>query len=80
MERLEHRGSAPLDALREVAAARVALDATETALVARARLAGVTWTEIGGALGMTRQGARKRHADARRVADAEPFIPVKMKP
>jgi hypothetical protein len=80
LERFENQGSAYLDELREIVAARVALGAAETELVARARLAGVTWTEIGGALGMTRQGARKRHTDARRLERAEPFVPVKMEP
>jgi hypothetical protein len=47
--------------LREIAAARVALEALESALVVRARLGGATWTELGSLLALTKQGARARH-------------------
>lgn len=48
-------------ALRELAPARSALDSLERSLVVRARLEGETWSELGAALGMTKQGVRKRH-------------------
>lgn len=47
--------------LREIAAARLALDAREAALVVRARSCGATWAELGRSLGVSKQGARKRH-------------------
>ena len=47
--------------LREIVAARAALDSLETALVVRARLTGAGWRELGALLGLTKQGARARH-------------------
>lgn len=47
--------------LRELAAARAALDSRETQLVVRARSSGCTWAEVGEALGLTAAGARRRH-------------------
>jgi len=47
--------------LREVVAAREALDSLEAALVARARSRGSTWLELAGVLGLSKQGVRKRH-------------------
>jgi hypothetical protein len=47
--------------LNELMATRAALDALERALVARARLNGATWTELGPLLALTKQGARARH-------------------
>jgi len=46
-------------------AARHDADAAITTAVARARDAGVTWVEIGAALGITHQGAIKRYGGAR---------------
>ena len=47
--------------LRSIAAARAALDVREADLVARARSTGATWVELGQSLGLSKQGARKRH-------------------
>lgn len=47
--------------LREVVAARKALDALESQLVARARARGYKWPALAEDLGLTPQGARKRH-------------------
>jgi hypothetical protein len=49
-------------ALAEIAALRGSLDRLETALVVRAREDGCWWGEIGAALGLTKQGAHRRHA------------------
>jgi hypothetical protein len=43
---------------------RPALRRLEEELVVRARLDGLTWEEIAGALGMSRQGAMRRHRQA----------------
>lgn len=48
-------------ALREIVAARAALDSLEATLVLRARSRGATWPELGVALGLSKQGVRKRH-------------------
>ena len=47
--------------LEAIAAARGALDSLERTLVARAREHGATWSELGGPLGLSKQGARRRH-------------------
>ncbi len=47
--------------LRELIEARAALAASEAALVVRARSHGATWAELGDALGLSKQAARKRH-------------------
>jgi hypothetical protein len=49
-------------ALGAIADLRRTLDRLEAALVARAREDGCWWSEIGAALGLTRQGAHRRHA------------------
>jgi hypothetical protein len=49
----------PLRGLREVAAVRVLLDRIESQFVAEARFCGQTWPEIGDALGVSRQVARR---------------------
>lgn len=49
--------------LREIVAARNALDALESQLVADARARGYKWPELAEDLGLTPQGARKRHLD-----------------
>lgn len=54
------------DELLAIAAARVALDARESELVVAARARGCTWAEIGEILGLTANGARKRHIEAER--------------
>jgi hypothetical protein len=48
-------------ALREIVAARVALDGLEATLVARARSNGATWADLAGPLNLSKQGVRKRH-------------------
>lgn len=50
-----------IDALRDLVAARVALDAREAELVVRARAHGATWADLGRSLGLSKQAARKRH-------------------
>lgn len=47
--------------LRRIAAARAELDVQEAETVARARLTGATWVDVGQSLGLSKQGARKRH-------------------
>jgi hypothetical protein len=51
----------PLLQLRELVDVRRAARVTERELVQVARSAGVSWSEIGGALGMSAQGAIKRN-------------------
>lgn len=48
-------------ALREIVAARAALDSLEATLVVRARTRGATWSELAAPYGLSKQGARKRH-------------------
>jgi hypothetical protein len=48
-------------ALRELVAARAALDSLETSLVVCARSRGASWSELATTLGLSKQGARKRH-------------------
>ena len=52
--------SQPLDALRECCRAETALEKAIWQTVHSAREAGHSWTEIGGALGITRQTAWQR--------------------
>jgi hypothetical protein len=47
--------------LRELVAARAALDSLEAALVIEARRRGFRWHEVGADLGLTAHGVRKRH-------------------
>ena len=47
--------------LEAIVAARGALDSLERMLVARAREHGATWSELGEPLGLSKQGARRRH-------------------
>ena len=47
--------------LRELVAARAALDSLEAALVIEARRRGYRWHELGADLGLSAHGARKRH-------------------
>ncbi|HUP33177.1 MAG TPA: hypothetical protein VM184_09115 [Gaiellaceae bacterium] len=67
----------PLDvALREIVAARAALDSLEATLVVRARSYGRSWSELAAPLGVTKQAARSRHVArdpvaARRRAERE---------
>jgi hypothetical protein len=50
--------------LREIVAARAALDALETELVVGARRRGCKWRQLGDDLGISAHGARKRHLAA----------------
>lgn len=54
----------PLDALQDLTDLRAAFDRLERLLVAEARRGKWTWEEIGGALGVSRQAAHRRHARA----------------
>jgi hypothetical protein len=54
------RDAAPLDALCESTGLARAVDKLQRHLVAQARDAGRTWTEIGDALGVSRQAAWER--------------------
>lgn len=47
--------------LREVVAARAALDSLEAQLVVHARLGGCTWAELAQDLELTAGGVRRRH-------------------
>ena len=48
--------------LRRLVADRAELERREAALVRRARIEGLVWAEIAGALGVTRQAVHKKHA------------------
>ena len=52
----------PAEALAAVVSLRRLADQLERAAVAKAVEQGWTWAQIAEALGMTRQGAHKRHA------------------
>jgi hypothetical protein len=52
--------SEPLDGLREVCGAAVALDKLTRESVQKARAAGHSWTQIGQALGVSKQAAWER--------------------
>lgn len=66
--------AAQLEALCEL---RRELDAIESELAAEAIRAGMSWREIGAAIGVSKQAAHRRHRDsaARLVKDAEPSEP-----
>ncbi|MCL4368066.1 MAG: hypothetical protein M1337_02670 [Actinobacteria bacterium] len=53
----------PLKSLRTIQEARAALDRLEHAAVVSARRSKRSWEQIGSALGMSKQAARKRHLD-----------------
>ena len=48
-------------ALREIVAVREVLETLESTLIVRARKNGATWSQLAGPLGLSKQGARKRH-------------------
>jgi hypothetical protein len=54
-------GTDPAEGLRAVKVLRRIAERLEADNVARARLNGWTWEEIGDALGVTRQAAHKKH-------------------
>ena len=61
----------PLDALRALASGQVELDRLRRAYVAEARRVGISWAQIGEALGMTRQSAWEYFTrDARAAIEA----------
>ncbi|MCP9961669.1 hypothetical protein LUX05_10370 [Streptomyces somaliensis] len=55
----------PIEALREAAALRRRLEGQEEILVYRARAAGVTWTQIAEALGVSKQAVHKKYGGRR---------------
>ncbi|MCL3817672.1 hypothetical protein [Aeromicrobium wangtongii] len=55
----------PLQALREATALRRRLDGYEEVLVHRARVSGTTWTQIAGALGVSKQAVHKKYGGRR---------------
>jgi hypothetical protein len=61
LERLGVALDQPLDPLRTVVETRRTLNQLESLLVERARANGSSWTEIGDALGVSRQAAQARH-------------------
>jgi hypothetical protein len=82
--------SDPLNALRELAEGEAELDRLRRVAVRRARAAGVTWDQIGEALGMTRQsaweyfsrdvrGALARNADANTDLDEAEALELAVK-
>jgi hypothetical protein len=48
-------------ALRDIVLARAALDSLERTLVVHARSYGSTWSDVAAPLGLSKQGARRRH-------------------
>ena len=56
----------PIDALRECCRAETALEKAMWQTVGRARAAGRSWTEIGDALGVTKQTAWERFSEGMR--------------
>jgi len=52
----------PAEALRAVAEQRRQLQRDEEALVHRARVAGLSWTDIAAALGVSKQAVHKKYA------------------
>lgn len=61
----------PLEGLRAAAALRHRLEGQEEILVHRARVAGVTWTQIAGALGVSKQAVHKKYGGRRLFGRAE---------
>ncbi len=61
----------PLEGLRVAAALRHRLEGQEEILVHRARVAGVTWTQIAGALGVSKQAVHKKYGGRRLFGRAE---------
>jgi hypothetical protein len=55
----------PLEGLRHAHALRRRLEAQEEVLVHRARVAGATWTQIAGALGVSKQAVHKKYGGRR---------------
>lgn len=61
----DHDSHAALpNALRDLAGASTLIDELKTQLVVELKSSWVSWTDIGGCLGVTRQAARQRYAAA----------------
>jgi hypothetical protein len=58
------------EAIRAAAAQARDAEAAKQVAVTAARVAGVTWTDVGDALGVTRQAARERYTAVEQVAKA----------
>lgn len=61
MLRLAADDDDPLGALRATATVNAEMSRQEAALVRRARVAGATWLEIAGALGVSKQAVHKKY-------------------
>lgn len=57
----------PLAALTATARLRVELERVEAVHVRRARTRGLTWEQVAGALGVSRQAVHKKHGGAGRL-------------
>ncbi|MCR5977464.1 hypothetical protein GDN83_06870 [Gordonia jinghuaiqii] len=57
----DDQGETPIDALLRVAAHRREVTRDEEVAVRRARLAGMTWAEIGTFLGVSKQAMHKKY-------------------
>lgn len=69
-------GNDPAGQLEALCELRRELDAIESELAADAVRAGMSWREIGAAIGVSKQAAHRRHRDsvARMAKDAEPAV------
>ncbi len=70
-------GNDPAGQLEALCELRRELDSIESELAAEAIRAGMSWREIGAAIGVSKQAAHRRHRDsvARLVKDPEPSVP-----
>jgi hypothetical protein len=70
-------GDDPATRLQALSALRSELDSLEATLAAQAQRAGMSWREIGGALGVTKQAAHRRHSHSvASMGDADAAAPV----
>jgi hypothetical protein len=70
-------GDDPATRLQALSALRSELDSLEATLAAQAQRAGLSWREIGGALGVTKQAAHRRHSHSvASMEDANAAQPV----
>jgi hypothetical protein len=68
------RGSPPERGLKAIAQLREELETLERHHVAKACSEGWTWSKVAGALGVTKQAAHKKHAEAVRALDEERVV------